>query len=315
MPHSTNNPGNNAGVRKAYVVTGPTSGFGLATALELARHGTVVLVGRDPVKLDRVRTTIERQGGSAVSVVCDISDMASVRRAAGEIIDLRLPIVGLLNNAGIMQLQATKSVAGWDMSYATNHLGPFVLTEALLPHLPDGANIVFIASAVEDPERRPAKAAGFRGARYISAEASARGEWLPGGSSMPGADAYATTKQSTLAAAIEFARENPRLHVNAVEPGFAPGTSLGRDANLFLRMLMNVLSLFAPYIRYWSTPKLSARVITNALINEAGQTGVYFDEHGQPMLASTQMRDPAFTARVVAETRALLANEASSAAA
>ena len=81
------------------------------------------------------------------------------------------------------------------MSFATNHLGPFALTEALMPHLPDGANVVFIASAVEDPERKPAVAAGFRGGRFISAEASARGEWAPGGSSKPGYDAYATSKQ------------------------------------------------------------------------------------------------------------------------
>jgi NAD(P)-dependent dehydrogenase (short-subunit alcohol dehydrogenase family) len=51
------------------------------------------------------------------------------------------------------------------MSYATNHLGPFVLTGALIPHLPDGANVVFIVSGVEDPERKPAKAAGSRGGR------------------------------------------------------------------------------------------------------------------------------------------------------
>ena len=60
------------------------------------------------------------------------------------------------------------------MTFATNYLGPFVLTEALIPHLPDGANVVFVASGVEDPERKPAKAAGFRGGRLISVEASAR---------------------------------------------------------------------------------------------------------------------------------------------
>lgn len=304
MPSPINHPGSQA----AYVVTGPTSGFGLATSLELTRHGTVVLVGRDPQRLARVQASIEQRGGHAVPVVCDMSDMASVERAAARIVDLRLPIAGLLNNAGIMQLRPSKSAQGWDMSYATNHLGPFVLTEALLPHLPDGANIVFIASGVEDPERAPARAAGFRGARYISAEASARGEWLAGGSSLPGGDAYATSKQSTLAAAVEFARENPRLHVNAVEPGFTPATSLGRDANVLLRVVvLPLLSLAAPYIRYWSTPRRSARVIAKVLINDAGQTGVYFDERGQPMLASQQIRDPAFTARVVAETRALLA--------
>ena len=77
------------------------------------------------------------------------------------------------------------------------------------------AAIAFVASAVEDPGRKPATAAGFRGGRYISAEASAHGYWKQGGSAMPGADAYATSKQCTLAAAMEFARETPRLRFNA----------------------------------------------------------------------------------------------------
>ena len=150
--------------------------------------------------------------------------------------------------------------------------------------------------------------AGFRGARYISAEASARGEWEPVGSKMPGADAYATSKQCTLAAALEFARETPRLRFNAVEPGFSPATGLGRDANAFLRCLLKyVLSLLAPHIKYWSTPKLAAPVITQVLMNESGVTGVYYDEKGQPMLGSVLVRDPKFQDRVVAETRALLA--------
>jgi NAD(P)-dependent dehydrogenase (short-subunit alcohol dehydrogenase family) len=165
-----------------------------------------------------------------VSVVCDLSDIASVRRAAAEIVALHFPIVGLLNNAGIMQVRATRNALGWDMTFATNHLGPFALTAALVPRLPDSANVVFVASAVEDPERKPAKAVGFRGARYISAVASARGDWKPGGSAMPGADAYATSKQCTLATVMVFARETPQLHFNAVEPGVNPTTGLSRDA-------------------------------------------------------------------------------------
>jgi NAD(P)-dependent dehydrogenase (short-subunit alcohol dehydrogenase family) len=298
---------NNASQRAAYVITGPTSGIGRLTALELAKHATVVLVGRDRKKLDEVQKTIEQKGGSAVSVVCDLSDIASVRGAAAEIIALRLPIAGLLNNAGIMQMRATKNALGWDMTFVTDHLGPFALTEALMPHLPDGANVVFIASGVEDPERKLARAAGFRGGRYISAESSARGEWMPGGSKTPGADAYATSKQCTLATATAFARENPRLHINAVEPGFNPGTSLGRDANAFLRFLGKyVLTLITPFIKYGSTPMRAARVITKVLINESGQTGVYYDENGHPMLSSVLVRDPRFADRVVDETRALL---------
>jgi NAD(P)-dependent dehydrogenase (short-subunit alcohol dehydrogenase family) len=220
--------------RKAYIITGPTSGIGLRAALELAKYGTVVLVGRDRGKLKEVQNSVAKRGQHAVSVVCDLSDIASVRRAAAEIIALHLPIAGLLNNAGIMQMRPTKNALGWDMSFVTNHLGPFALTEALVPHLPDGANVVFVVSAVEDPERKPAVAAGFRGGRYVSAEASVRGEWKPGGAKRPGLDAYATSKQAILAAAMTFARETPRLHFNAVEPGVTPSTALARDAGAFV---------------------------------------------------------------------------------
>ena len=196
--------------RPAYIITGPTSGIGRATALELAKHGTVILVGRNYRKLDEVQNTIEQKGHSAVSVVCDVSDIVSVRRAAVEILALDLPIVGLLNNAGISPMGKAKSAQGWDLTFATNHLGPFVLTEELIPYLPDGANVVFIVSAVEDPERKPAKLLGMHGGRYISAEASARGEWKQGGSRLPGADAYATSKQCSLAAAMAFVTQKRR---------------------------------------------------------------------------------------------------------
>ena len=299
--------------RKAYIITGPTSGIGRSTALELAEHGTVVLVGRDRRKLDELQKTITQKGQHAVSVVCDLSDLASVRRAAAEIVALHLPVVGLLNNAGIMQMRPTTNAVGWDMNFATNHLGPFALTEALIPHLPDGANVVFVASAVEDPERKPAKAVGFRGARYISADASARGEWQqPGGSKMPGADAYATSKQCNLATMMVFARETPRLHFNAVEPGVNLATGLGqRDANAFVRFLLKyiiplLVPLLMPFMKFLSTPKRAAHVITKVLIDASGQTGVYYDESGHPMLGSALVRDPKFQDRIVAETRAFL---------
>jgi NAD(P)-dependent dehydrogenase (short-subunit alcohol dehydrogenase family) len=254
-------------------------------------------------------------GGEAVSVICDLSDITSARRAAGEIVALDLPIADLLNNAGIFPMRASQTAQGYDSAFATNHLGPFTLTEALIPHLPDGANVVFVCSSVEDPERKPAVAVGFRGGRYISAEASARGEWEPGGSSHPGMDAYATSKQCNLATVLAFARETPRLRFNGVEPGSTPGSDLGRDANIALRLLSKyVLSPIAPRIKNWSNPKHAARVITTILTDETNQSGVYYDETGQPMLGSVLVRDPAFQDRVVAQTRALLAAAATNAA-
>lgn len=71
-----------------------------------------------------------------------------------------------------------------------NGMGRLLTTErskidALVPQLPNGANVAFAVSAV---------AAGFRGGRNISAEASLRGEWEPGGSASPARDAYVTPR-------------------------------------------------------------------------------------------------------------------------
>jgi short-subunit dehydrogenase len=50
---------------RAYIITGPTSGYGLATAQEVAKHGTVVLVGRDREKLRALQREIQQKGGDA----------------------------------------------------------------------------------------------------------------------------------------------------------------------------------------------------------------------------------------------------------
>lgn len=291
----------------AWIVTGPTSGIGHRTALELAQRGIVILVGRSPDKLDAVQQEIAARGGRAVPVMADLSDITSARRAATLITELDLPIGGVLNNAGIMPLRAFTTAQGWDGAFATNHLGPFAFTEALIPSLPDRANIVFVCSAAEDPDRKIAVQAGFRGSRYISAEASARGEWLPGGSTHAGFDAYATSKQGNLATVFALAREHPRLRFRAVEPGVTPGSNLTREMSAPMRAFSRMVSPFAPLIPHYSTPKRAARLITQVLTDPAEATGTYCDENGRPMRASTQVSEPDYSDRYVAETRALLA--------
>ncbi len=297
----------NKSVEKAYVITGPTSGVGRATALRMAKQGTLVLVGRNRAKLQDVQKAVEELGGQAVSVVCDVSDLQSVDRAAAEIKSLHLTLVGLLNNAGIQNPRVTKTADGWDNTFVTNHLGPFALTEALLPHLEDGANVLFVGSATEDPERKPAVRAGFRGGRYISAEASLRGEWEAGGSAKPGMDAYATSKQCNIVTALALARENPRLRINAIEPGIMLATGLHDHMSAGRKILLSVLvPLLVPFVKVLSTPKRAARVFEAILTQTGGASGVYYDEGGHPMAASALVRDTTFQNRVVAETRALL---------
>ncbi len=107
---------------------------------------------------------------------------------------------------------------------------------------------------------------------------------------------------------FRLSRECPRLRFRAIEPGFNPGTNLGRDANPFLQFVAKrVLSPLAPIIKYWSTPKIAGHLIAKVLTDPSDATGVYYDENGKPMAASKQGTDLAFSDRYIAETRALLA--------
>jgi hypothetical protein len=74
-----------------------------------------------------------------------------VRRAAVEIIALHLPIVGFLNNAGIRQAAPHDERAGLGHDVRHEPLRPIRVDKSAQPHLPDGTNVVFVASAVEDP--------------------------------------------------------------------------------------------------------------------------------------------------------------------
>ena len=291
----------------AWVITGPTSGIGYQTALELASHGTVVLVGRNLTKIAAVRREIEASGGAATEVVADLSDVTSARRAAAEIAALDLPIRGVLNNAGTMLSEPALNAQGWELTFATNHLGPLAFTDALIPSLADGTNIVFITSGAEDPDLRAARIVGFRGSRYISAQAASRGEHRSGGASRAGADAYATSKQGNLAATFALAREFSRLRFRAIQPGVNITSSLG-DNPAAVRVIGRLLGPVLTLLPHFTSPVRVAKVITRILTDTSGATGVYFDEQGRLMTGSDQVTDPAYADRYIAESRELLAS-------
>ena len=136
------------------VITGATRGLGRATALGLARKGArVVLMVRDVVAGSRVRDQIAAASGNGdVSVIpLDLSSFASVRNAAAELRD-RLEVVHVLvNNAGVNLARRTESVDGHEMTFAVNHLGPFMLTRLVEPLLRAGApsRVVVVTSGFE----------------------------------------------------------------------------------------------------------------------------------------------------------------------
>jgi NAD(P)-dependent dehydrogenase (short-subunit alcohol dehydrogenase family) len=120
------------------IITGANSGIGLETARVLAGRGaTVVMACRNRVKAaDAEADILAGQPDARTRVtVMDVSSLESVRRAAAELIDEHEHIDMLINNAGIMAVPEQRSVDGFELQLATNHLGHFALTGLLAERL------------------------------------------------------------------------------------------------------------------------------------------------------------------------------------
>jgi NAD(P)-dependent dehydrogenase (short-subunit alcohol dehydrogenase family) len=117
---------------RTVVVTGASSGIGLATARELARVGArVVLAVRDVS--NGIRVAAAMSGDTEVRKL-ELDNLASVRAFASAWTG-RLDT--LINNAGIMMVPKGRTVDGFERHIGTNHLGHFALTALLLPHITD----------------------------------------------------------------------------------------------------------------------------------------------------------------------------------
>jgi NAD(P)-dependent dehydrogenase (short-subunit alcohol dehydrogenase family) len=120
------------------LVTGANRGLGKATALGLARQGaTVVLLGRDAMRVALASDDVRRESDNPdVSyLLVDLGSLASVRKAADEIARRFRVIHVLVNNAGVNLARRVVGPDGFEMTFAVNHLGPFLLTNLLLPLL------------------------------------------------------------------------------------------------------------------------------------------------------------------------------------
>ncbi|GAA4500468.1 SDR family oxidoreductase [Hymenobacter ginsengisoli] len=137
---------------KIILVTGATSGIGEVTARELARQGAhVIILARNRQKAERTRQEIiAATGNQQVDIVlADLSVQQQVRDAAAQLHDKYPRLDVLVNNAGLMfGAKRELSADGYEMTLATNHLGPFLLTSLLLDLLQKSpaARIVNVAS-------------------------------------------------------------------------------------------------------------------------------------------------------------------------
>lgn len=135
---------------KTTVLTGATSGIGEATAMALAKKGhALYLLVRNTEKCEELKQQlVNKTGNKDIFIVkCDLSDLASVAAAADELNAKLFNINVLINNAGGIFNEWQQSKDGFELTFATNHLGHFLLTNRLMPLLQKGhARIINVSS-------------------------------------------------------------------------------------------------------------------------------------------------------------------------
>jgi NAD(P)-dependent dehydrogenase (short-subunit alcohol dehydrogenase family) len=133
------------------IVTGANSGLGLIVARELARAGArVILTSRDAdrgAKAIKVLKTAHPAADVEVAHL-DLAELSSVRAFAQEFLARHERLDLLVNNAGIMAAPYRKTVDGFELQFATNHLGHFALTALLMPAFNErpGTRVVTVSS-------------------------------------------------------------------------------------------------------------------------------------------------------------------------
>jgi dehydrogenase/reductase SDR family protein 12 len=225
-------PESNCQAGRTALVTGCTSGLGLAATEALAALGSrVVLAGRNADRLESLSNELAARHGEDrfPILVVDMQSLASVRGAVARLLETEPRLDVVVDNAGAMYAERTLSPDGIEASLATMVVGPFALVSGLLPLLrrTPGARVISVTSGGMYAEKVDLDDLEYQ-----------RGEWSP-------SRAYARAKRIGVAVMREWARRLAAAHVdvavNAMHPGWADTPGLAEALPGFYRRMRPLL--------------------------------------------------------------------------
>ncbi len=211
------------------VLTGGTSGIGRVAAKELATQGaTVAVIGRDQTRGDTLAAETTTLPGKIRFHQVDLATQATVRTLAANILNTYERIDILVHNAGLSARNRTETADGIELTFAVNHLAPYLLTHELFDQLMASApaRVVVTASAVHQ-------------------RATLDFDDLQFTTEYDALQAYARSKLANIAFTLELADRlsGTEITANCFHPGFIPSTNLFRDAPLWTRAMIRIAAL------------------------------------------------------------------------
>eukprot|EP00249_Psilotum_nudum_P015543 c25384_g1_i1 orf=218-1042(+) len=236
------------------IITGATSGIGAETAKVLAKRGVQIVVpARNLKTAEALKNSIHKETPNARIIILkmDLSSLNSVRSFVDEFLALNLPLSILINNAGVVCRSFKLSEDGFEIDFATNHLGHFLLTNLLLDKMIATAKWSGVEGRIVNVSSSLHRWVGNRGIQF---------DKLNDPGSFVESLNYAQSKLANILHAKELARRlqeaNAYVTVNSLHPGLIR-TNITRDrigvVVDFIFMLASIFMKSIPQVVHYNT--------------------------------------------------------------
>ncbi|CAI9728336.1 Hypothetical predicted protein [Octopus vulgaris] len=255
---------------KTVLITGATSGIGKSTAFELATYGArIILACRNRQKAEATCEEIQQKtGNDNIKVLdLDLSDLDSVKLAAEEVKKTESRLDILINNAAIGVTDNEMSKQGFDLTFATNHLGHFLLTHLLLDLMKKSApsRIINVSSKVHEFVHAPLDFTLHR------EDSNIKYSKLEG---------YAASKLANIYHSRFLSEEltGTKVTINAMHPGFVRTNIMKRNVKDTCKRLVNIVCAYTS-VWFGREPEDAAKTLVYMAVDPelTEVTGEYFE--------------------------------------